>query len=82
MSIRLGNSCANCENLVEANICKVHSVKVGNSYTCDSFEMKVALKDAQNCISCVRYETSDCVNPQKAAPGMSCNNWAPQKASA
>ncbi len=29
MSIRLGNSCINCDNLVEGNTCKVHGVKVG-----------------------------------------------------
>jgi len=72
----------NCENLIEGNTCKVHGVQVGTSYTCDSFEMKAALKTEQNCVSCVRFETSDCANPQKAAPGMSCNHWAPQKASA
>ncbi|SHJ25854.1 hypothetical protein [Pseudozobellia thermophila] len=82
MSIRLGNSCVNCENLVENHICKVHGVEVGTSYTCDSFEMKAMLKDKENCVSCVRYETSDCANPQKAAPGMSCAHWAPQGASA
>ena len=67
MAIRLGNSCVNCENLLEGNTCKVHGVKVGNSYTCDSFEMKQALKNDTNCVSCIRFEASDFANPQKAA---------------
>ncbi|WP_317131393.1 hypothetical protein [Maribacter sp. ACAM166] len=67
---------------MEVNTCKVHSVQVGNSYTCDTFEMKAALKAEQNCISCVRFEASDCANPKKAAPSMSCNHWAPKNASA
>ncbi|MDT7829766.1 hypothetical protein RQM65_13915 [Pricia sp. S334] len=82
MSIRLANNCSNCENLMEGSVCKVHGVKVSNSYTCDSFDMKAALKDDRNCVTCVRYETSDCANPQKAAPGMLCSHWAPQNASA
>ncbi len=82
MSIRLANNCINCENIMEGSVCKIHGVKVSNSYTCDSFEMKAALKDDRNCVTCVRYETSDCVNPQKAAPGMLCSHWAPQNASA
>jgi len=79
MAIRLGNSCGNCEHLDQGNTCKQHGVQVGTSYTCDSFEMKAALKSEQHCVTCVRYETSDCANPQKAAPEMSCNHWAPQK---
>lgn len=82
MSIRLANNCNNCENLMEGSVCKVHGVKVSNSYTCDSFDMKAALKDDRNCVTCVRYETSDCANPAKAAPGMLCSHWAPQYASA
>ena len=82
MSIRLANNCVNCENLLDGSICKVHGVKVSNSYTCDTFEMKAVLKDDRNCVTCVRYETSDCANPQKAAPGMLCSQWAPQNASA
>lgn len=82
MSIRLANNCINCENLVEGSVCKVHGVKVSHSYTCDTFEMKAALKDDRNCVTCVRYETSDCANPQKAAPDMLCSHWAPQNASA
>ena len=39
MSIRIGNSCVNCENLSANEICKVHGVIVSTSYTCDSFEM-------------------------------------------
>ncbi|EPR67648.1 hypothetical protein ADICYQ_3288 [Cyclobacterium qasimii M12-11B] len=44
--------------------------------------MKAALKDNRNCDSCLRYETDDCANPQKAAPGMLCSHWAPQSANA
>ena len=82
MSIRLGNNCTNCENLSENMMCKVHNVKVSNSYTCDSFEMKAALKDDPNCLTCSRYESPSCANPKKAAPGMMCSHWAPQHASA
>ncbi|MBQ0734483.1 hypothetical protein [Aquimarina celericrescens] len=82
MAIRLGNSCENCENLMQNDTCKVHGVKVSSSYTCDSFEMKAVLKDNRNCVTCMRYESSDCANPQKAAPGMLCSHWAPQNARA
>ncbi|KAA1245182.1 hypothetical protein [Aquimarina sp. RZ0] len=82
MAIRLGNSCENCENLMTNNTCKVHGVKVSSSYTCDSFEMKAVLKDDRNCVTCLRYETNECANPQKAAPGMLCSQWAPQNAMA
>jgi len=82
MAIRLGNGCKNCENLSENNTCKIHGVKVSSSYTCDSFEMKAALKDDRNCVTCLRYESKDCANPQKAAPAMLCSHWAPQNAMA
>ena len=78
MAIRLGNSCVNCENLTATDTCKVHGVKVSDNYTCDSFEMKVALKNDPNCSTCSRFETTTCVNPQKASPGMLCSHWAPQ----
>jgi hypothetical protein len=78
MSIRIGNSCLNCESLNSDETCKVHGVKVSTSYTCDSFEMKMALKNDPNCITCLRYEDTSCANPQKAAPGMLCSQWAPQ----
>ncbi|MDO6439115.1 hypothetical protein Q4534_16965 [Cyclobacterium sp. 1_MG-2023] len=82
MSIRLASNCSNCENLSSNGVCKVHGVKVNDSYTCDTFQMKAALKDNRNCDSCLKYETSDCANPQKAAPGMLCSHWAPQNANA
>ena len=82
MSIRLGNSCTNCENLAENMLCKVHKVQVNDAYTCDSFDMKSALKDDPNCTTCVRYHGTTCANPQKAAPGMLCSHWAPQNAMA
>lgn len=82
MAIRFGNSCANCENLSAKEICEVHSVKVSNSYTCDSFEMKTSLKNDPNCTTCVHFEKTECANPQKATIGMSCSHWAPQEARA
>lgn len=82
MSIRIGNSCVNCDSLGDNNKCKVHGVKVDTSYTCDSFEMKAALKNDPNCMTCVRYESTTCANPKKAAPAMLCSHWAPQNASA
>ena len=80
MSIRLGNGCANCQNLKGNNLCSVHNVKVSNTYTCDSFDMKAELKDGKSCMTCVHYENTSCANPQKAAPGMLCSHWAPQSA--
>ena len=82
MSIRLGNSCSNCENLVNSATCSVHLVNVSNTYTCDSFKMNVALSVDPSCSTCVRYETTTCANPKKAAPEMSCSHWAPQNAMA
>ncbi|MFT7284558.1 hypothetical protein [Nonlabens sp.] len=82
MSIRMGNSCVNCDNLMGDDTCKVHVVKISTSYTCDSFEMKAALKDDPNCVSCARYEGPSCSNPQKAALGMLRAQWAPQNAQA
>ncbi|RIA10972.1 hypothetical protein OE09_2854 [Flavobacteriaceae bacterium MAR_2010_72] len=82
MAIRLGNSCSNCKSLLATQICKKHGVKVNSSYTCDNFEMKVALKDDANCSTCARYETPTCANPKKAAPGMLCSHWAPLNATA
>ncbi|MDC6352518.1 hypothetical protein PP178_13235 [Zeaxanthinibacter sp. PT1] len=77
MSIRLGNSCQNCEKYSEG-FCMHHKTNVGTAYTCDSFEMMAALKDDPNCATCSRYLNPDCANPQKAAPGMLCNHWAPR----
>jgi len=82
MSIRIGNSCINCENLKSNKLCKVHGVKVATNYTCDSFNMKAALKNDPNCGNCARYETTTCANPQKATPGMLCSHWAPENAQA
>ncbi|MEM1135814.1 MAG: hypothetical protein AAGI07_08230 [Bacteroidota bacterium] len=82
MSIRLGNNCENCENLTNGNMCKVHNVKVGSHYTCDSFDMKDNLMNERNCTTCLRFEREDCANPTKAAPGMLCSVWAPQTMSA
>lgn len=80
MSIRLGNSCENCSNLAAGKICEIHEVKVSSGYTCDSFNMKAALKDDPNCTTCSRYQGPTCAHPQKAAPGMLCSHWAPQNA--
>ena len=78
MAIRLGNNCENCENLMSDNMCKVHGVKVGNHYTCESFEMRAELSNTEDCTTCLRYEREDCANPTKAAPSMMCSVWAPQ----
>lgn len=80
MSIRISNSCSNCENLHTDKTCKIHQVKVTTSYTCDSFEMKNTIKNDPSCLTCVRYEQTNCANPKKAAPQMLCSHWAPQNA--
>jgi hypothetical protein len=82
MSIRIGNSCVNCEKLEMNNMCKLHKVKVSTSYTCDSFSIKAALKDDPNCGTCAKFETSTCANPTKASKGMLCSHWAPLNAQA
>ncbi len=82
MSIRIGNSCTNCENLGENMMCNVHRVLVNESYTCDSFEMRTSLKNDPNCTTCARYQGPTCAHPQKAAPEMLCSHWAPQNATA
>ncbi len=78
MSIRIGNSCSNCENLQQNSVCKIHMVTVNPAYTCNSFNMKTAIKNDPSCITCIRYEGPSCENPKKAAPKMSCSYWAPQ----
>jgi len=80
MAIRLGNSCINCEKLSTENVCTHHKVSVSNSYTCDSFEMKIELKDNRNCVTCLHFERANCNNPQTAALGMLCSHWAPLNA--
>ncbi|MEM6842251.1 MAG: hypothetical protein AAF944_11485 [Bacteroidota bacterium] len=82
MAIRLGNNCVNCDHLMSDQMCKVHGVKVGSHYTCDSFDMKAELADMRDCTTCIRFEQDDCANPGKAAPGMMCAVWAPQSISA
>lgn len=77
MSIRLGNTCLNCEKYREG-YCMKHETSVTVQHTCDSFKMKAELKDEPNCSNCARYNNPTCANPQKAAPGMLCNHWAPQ----
>ena len=76
MSIRLGNSCVNCEKFAN-NHCQQHEVSVMAQHTCDSFSMKAEIKNEKNCLNCSRYEGPTCANPQQAAPGMLCNHWAP-----
>ena len=78
MSIRIGNSCANCTKANSQLMCDVHNVKVSKSYTCDSFEMKTELKNDLNCGTCAKFEQSNCANPQKASLGMLCSHWAPR----
>ena len=70
MSIRIGNSCSNCDNFAPDSICDIHSVTVSPSYTCNSFNMKESIKNDPSCITCVRYEAPTCENPMKAAPKM------------
>ena len=79
MAIRLANNCNNCENMRSDGMCTVHGVKVGPNYACDVFTMKASLRDERNCLTCVHHETDDCANPEKAAPGMLCSQWGPQK---
>ena len=81
MAIRFGNTCANCASLDANNICDQHKIVVDKIYTCDRFTMKSTLKDARSCNSCLRYNESDCANPEKASLGMLCSHWAPQQAS-
>ncbi len=78
MAIKLAHNCSNCDQLKDGNFCLIHNVHVSDKYTCDSFEMKAALKDDRNCVTCSRYQDTDCANPTKAAPGMLCASWAPQ----
>jgi len=80
MAIRLGNSCLNCTHFVEGEFCTEHETKVTSRHTCDSFDMKMMLKDDPNCTTCARYQGPTCAHPQKAAPGMLCSHWAPQNA--
>tara|TARA_B110000037_G_scaffold186635_1_gene216723 strand:- start:3912 stop:4046 length:135 start_codon:yes stop_codon:yes gene_type:complete len=44
--------------------------------------MKATLKNNPNCITCDRYESESCANPEKAAQDMLCSHWAPQNAQA
>jgi hypothetical protein len=78
MSIRLGNSCVNCQKY-EDHFCQLHETTVGTKHTCDSFDMRAAIKDDPNCTTCSRYMSATCPNPKKAAPHMLCNHWAPQE---
>lgn len=82
MSIRIGNSCINCENLLQNKLCSVHGVHVNTSYTCDSFSMRAELKEDSNCETCARYQGPTCAHPLRAAPAMLCSHWAPKNASA
>ncbi|NQZ44814.1 MAG: hypothetical protein HRT65_10920 [Flavobacteriaceae bacterium] len=78
MSIRLATNCTNCTNFKNDNSCAQHNITVSERHTCDSFDMKAALKDNINCGTCSRFETTSCVHPAKAAPEMLCSSWAPQ----
>ena len=80
MVIRLANNCSNCGNISEGSVCGIHDVKVNQNYTCDAFTMKASLRDDRNCVTCLRYKTDSCANPQKAAAGMLCSQWAPKNA--
>lgn len=80
MAIRKASNCANCENLQSNGFCSVHEVEVSNNYVCNSFEMKASLKNQAECTNCARFNSSQCANPEKAAPGMMCKHWAPSQA--
>ncbi|WGK64951.1 hypothetical protein [Croceiramulus getboli] len=78
MAIRLAHNCTNCQQLKANHSCSIHEVQVEGQYTCDQFEMKIALKDLRHCGSCSRYHTTHCAHPEKATAGMLCASWAPQ----
>jgi hypothetical protein len=82
MSIRIGNSCMNCEALKDNKMCTKHQVKVSPGYTCDSFAMRASLKNDPNCNTCSRFENTSCANPNKASENMLCSHWAPLSATA
>jgi len=64
--------------MTDDNFCSVHKVAVSAKHTCDSFEMKAALKNDAHCGNCIKFETSNCAHPEKSAEGMLCTSWAPQ----
>ncbi|MDO4729486.1 MAG: hypothetical protein Q4B43_10855 [Bacteroidota bacterium] len=78
MAIRLTSGCVNCQNLQEDNMCGVHKTKVEAKYTCDSFDMTLAAKEAISCGTCIRFRTDKCAHPQQATPQMLCSSWAPE----
>lgn len=78
MAIRLASNCVNCQNLVEGSRCSRHDIQVSEKHTCDSFNMKEALKMGVNCGSCSRFQTATCAHPEKASAEMTCSSWAPK----
>ena len=78
MPIRLATSCTNCTNFNNDHTCAQHDIKVSERHTCDSFDMKTALKDNMNCGTCSRFKTTTCAHPAKATTEMLCSSWAPQ----
>lgn len=78
MSIRLVNGCVNCQNLAAGHECTVHHTIVEDKHTCDSFDMRVSLKDELDCMNCVKFNTENCPHPAHAAADMMCNAWAPK----
>lgn len=78
MSIRLVNGCVNCKNLTQDSTCKIHETKVKEIHTCDSFDMRVSLKDEIDCATCIKFNKPSCPNQLHAAKGMLCNEWAPE----
>ena len=77
MSIRIGNSCSNCNSLTANQNCEVHEVKVNAGYTCDTFNLRSDLKNDANCSNCSRFKQNSCAHPHKASSGMLCPQWAP-----
>lgn len=78
MSIRLVNGCVNCENLSSDHTCTVHQAVVKEIYTCDSFDMRVSLKQEVECGTCSKFNMPYCPNQANAAHGMLCNEYAPK----
>lgn len=77
MSIRLVNGCVNCENLSE-NTCTVHKATVKDIHTCDSFDMRVSLREEIECGTCSKFNMPNCPNQANASQGMLCNEYAPK----
>ena len=77
MSIRLSNSCPNCDHFTNDGFCRHHKTEVSAKHTCDSFDMSAKIKDSEQCGNCTKYGSLNCAHPNKAALGMLCAAYAP-----